>query len=71
MGDNISAHPGRDASDWVEAGERGGLLPPVFSWVMTASRWPSLPGGGPPKPPAAAGPCRNNKSDYAYNSGEK
>lgn len=42
----------------MEAGESGGVDPLVlvFSWVMTASLWPSVSGGGPPKPPAATGP---------------
>ena len=57
-------HPGNEASEWVEAGESGGLVTPVFSWVMTASLWPSLPGGGPPKPPAATGPCRKGLIDW-------
>lgn len=55
----IVTHLGKEASEWVEAGESGGPVPTplVFSWVMTASLWPSVSGGGPPKPPAATGPC--------------
>lgn len=60
----LATHPGKEASEWVETGDSGGLvtLPLVFSWVMTASLWPSVSGGGPPKPPAATGPCMMESS---------